>query len=91
MGLVCRLQAAADAPAVWLHELCAFDVQPYCSRALPFRCPPLPLPLTAERVRWQREQALTGASMAELEALLQRAAALLEAAGIRCVAWQGAC
>ncbi|KAI7837497.1 hypothetical protein COHA_008688 [Chlorella ohadii] len=36
----------------------------------------------SERVRWQREQALASASMAELEALLQRAAVLLEAAGI---------
>ncbi|PRW50932.1 rRNA methyltransferase [Chlorella sorokiniana] len=36
----------------------------------------------SERVRWQREQALASASQAELEALLQRAAALLEGAGI---------
>ncbi|KAL4441497.1 hypothetical protein ABPG77_002001 [Micractinium sp. CCAP 211/92] len=35
-----------------------------------------------ERVRWRREQALSPASQAELEALLSRAAALLEAAGI---------
>ncbi|PSC75750.1 rRNA methyltransferase [Micractinium conductrix] len=35
----------------------------------------------SERVRWQREQALTAAPQAEVEALLARAAALLEAAG----------
>ncbi|KAL4444260.1 hypothetical protein ABPG75_011997 [Micractinium tetrahymenae] len=35
-----------------------------------------------ERLRWRREQALSPASQAELEALLSRAAALLEAAGI---------
>ena len=45
--------------------------------------PPPPPPLGAERVRWQREQALAGASLSELEALLQRAGALLEGAGIR--------
>ena len=47
------------------------------------------LPRHAERVRWQRDQALTVASMAELEALLQRAVALLEGAGIRWVGGPG--
>lgn len=47
------------------------------------------LPRHAERVRWQRDQALTVASMTELEALLQRAAALLEGAGIRWVGGPG--
>lgn len=41
------------------------------------------------QVRYQRDQVLSGATQAELEALLSRAAALLEAAGIRCV-WVGA-
>jgi hypothetical protein len=34
-------------------------------------------------MRWKRDQALEAASQAELEALLQRAGALLQAAGIR--------
>lgn len=43
----------------------------------------MPPSYPAERVRWRREQALSPASQAELEELLGRAAALLEAAGIR--------
>jgi len=53
-------------------------------------CLPTTGRIAVERVRWQREQALASASMAELEALLQRAAVLLEAAGIRWVDVSGA-
>ena len=41
-------------------------------------------PRAADRVDWLRERALTPAPQAELEALLARANALLEGAGIRC-------
>lgn len=49
----------------------------------------------ADRLRRRRERGLTPASQAELEALLQRVAALLECAGIRwaagtTLAWQRA-
>lgn len=69
----CRANTAA-AP-LWLNISWLPECTPLgCTLSITF--------FPAERVRWRREQALSPASQAELEALLGRAAALLEAAGI---------
>lgn len=41
-----------------------------------------PIHMCADKARWQREQVLGGATLSEVEALLARTAALLEAAGL---------
>lgn len=92
----CHLDALSAARLK--HRVCASEDAESCSKQCKFagqwhsQAPVTRLPapsLPAERVRWRREQALSPASQAELEALLSRAAALLEAAGIRRVPrWQ---